>query len=106
MKEDFEKGTKICSRCKKELPLDMFYKDKRESDLLRCCCKKCTSEQNKIYDSQNRNTFGRVEHKRGHSGVLKRDYELSEQQLQKRKMKRKISGVTTKQKNVWYTSMV
>lgn len=28
MKADFEKGTKICCRCKKELPLDMFYKDK------------------------------------------------------------------------------
>ena len=100
MKEDFEKGTKICSRCKKELPLDMFYKDKMESDLLRCCCKKCTSEQNKIYDSQNRNTFGRVGHKRGHSGVLKRDYELSNQQLQKRNLNRKYLGCNKKPKNM------
>lgn len=29
MKADFEKGTKICSRCRKELPLDMFGKKKR-----------------------------------------------------------------------------
>lgn len=26
MKADFEKGTKVCSRCRKELPLNMFYK--------------------------------------------------------------------------------
>ena len=28
MKANFEKGTKICCSCKKELSLDMFYKDK------------------------------------------------------------------------------
>ena len=39
MKADFEKGTKICCRCKKELPLDMFYKDKSRNDGLCCCCK-------------------------------------------------------------------
>lgn len=28
MKANFEKGTKICSRCRKELPTSCFYKDK------------------------------------------------------------------------------
>lgn len=28
MKADFEKGTKVCSRCKKELPIEMFSKNK------------------------------------------------------------------------------
>lgn len=27
MKADFEKGTKVCSRCRKELPLNMFGKN-------------------------------------------------------------------------------
>ena len=44
MKADFEKGTKICCRCKKELPLDMFYKDKSRNDGLCCCCKNCKSK--------------------------------------------------------------
>lgn len=28
MRADFEKGTKVCSMCKKELPLNMFWKCK------------------------------------------------------------------------------
>lgn len=40
MKADFEKGTKVCSRCRKELPLNMFSKDKGRSDGLDCYCKK------------------------------------------------------------------
>ena len=43
MKADFEKGTKVCSRCRKELPLNMFSKDKGRSDGLDCYCKKCKS---------------------------------------------------------------
>lgn len=120
MKANFEKGTKICCSCKKELPLDMFYKDKSTNDLLRYKCKNCDKKCVKIYQKSDkgkkqrkefydrtRNTFGRVGHKRGCSGILKRDYELSEQQLQKRKMKRKMLGFTTKQKMygilVWYS---
>lgn len=124
MKADFEKGTKVCNCCKKELPLDMFYKDKSSSDLLKCDCKNCVKKRVKIYKTSDkgkkqikefydrtRNTFGRVGHKRGCSGILKRDYELSEQQLQKRNEKRnekrKWMGITTKQKMygilVWYS---
>lgn len=32
MKADFEKGTKICSKCKRELPIEMFNKDKIQKD--------------------------------------------------------------------------
>lgn len=32
MKADFEKGTKVCSKCKKELPIEMFSNDKNTSD--------------------------------------------------------------------------
>lgn len=42
MKADFEKGTKICSKCKRELPIEMFNKDNSRSDKLSMCCKDCT----------------------------------------------------------------
>lgn len=120
MKADFEKGTKVCCSCKKELPLDMFYKDKYSSDGLAYCCKNCANKRVKIYYTNDkgkkqrkefydrtRNTFGRVGNKRGCSGILKRDYELSEQELQRRNEKRKCTGITTKQKMygilVWYS---
>lgn len=41
MKADFEKGTKVCSKCKKELPIEMFGKDNSRSDKLCMCCKNC-----------------------------------------------------------------
>lgn len=120
MKADFEKGTKVCSCCKKELPLNMFYKDKSESDLLRCKCKNCDKNMCKIYRKSDkgkkqrkefcdrtRNTFGRVGRKRGSSGILKRDYELSEHQLQIRENNRKREGSVTKRGMygilVWYS---
>lgn len=55
MKAYFEKGTKICCSCKKELPLDMFYKDKISSDgLAYCCKKKCRIERVKSCQSSNK----------------------------------------------------
>lgn len=44
MKADFEKGTKVCSRCKKELPLNMFGKKKSSNDNLCPYCKQCQKE--------------------------------------------------------------
>ena len=41
MKADFEKGTKVCSKCKRELPIEMFGKRKSESDGLQYYCKEC-----------------------------------------------------------------
>lgn len=41
MKADFEKGTKVCSRCKKELPIEMFGKNKHAIDGLCSDCKVC-----------------------------------------------------------------
>lgn len=42
MKADFEKGTKICSKCKRELSIEMFNKDNSRSDKLSMCCKDYT----------------------------------------------------------------
>lgn len=88
--------TKVCVKCKKELPLSEFYKDKHKKDGYLCWCKGCT----KIYQrtryssseevrkkhakhSRERSTFGR-ERKRGNCGIGVRDYELTEEQLKKR----------------------
>lgn len=107
MKADFEKGTKVCSRCRKELPLNMFSKDKGRSDGLDYYCKKCKSimmralgdelrKNQKVYKDKNFNTFGKIGHKRGNSGLLKRDYELSKEQLDRRNSRRRYLGHVVK----------
>lgn len=49
MKADFEKGTKICSRCKRELPISEFCKDKTRKDGVYCYCKKCGTNRMCVY---------------------------------------------------------
>lgn len=113
MKADFEKGTKVCSRCRRELPVSEFNKNKRNKDGIDNKCRQCASEyyknnkehvktivreyrmteKGKIAHKRSNdkiiNTFGRVGHKRGNSGMMKRDYELTEQQIEKRNKKEK-----------------
>ena len=45
MKADFEKGTKVCPKCKMKLPIEMFGKCKTSSDGLNHYCKKCASRR-------------------------------------------------------------
>lgn len=124
MKADFEKGTKVCSKCKKELPIEMFYKDKGESDGLHCCCKQChnllrkewrskneirVKAVQKMANDRNANTFGGTKEDRGRgtSRFIKRDYELSKEQLKRRQRCRKGRKYKTEQTNpqgivIWY----
>lgn len=116
MRADFEKGTKVCSMCKKELPLNMFWKCKTNNDGLQNLCKECLRSQQskscykkgrqnaqqryreahryeinrkiKIHRDKTVNTFQRVGHERGNSGALKRDYELTSEQLKRRNKSR------------------
>lgn len=113
MKADFEKGTKVCSRCKRELPISEFNKNKRNKDGLQYYCKKCKKVIHKAYLDKNTNTFGRTGNKRGNSGISKRDYELTEQQLarrnkqrDKRKNKYKRNRFSVKGILVWYDEML
>lgn len=89
MKADFEKGTKVCSRCKKELPLNMFGKKKSSNDNLCPYCKQCQKEYSRKMQDKIGNTFGRRGCKRGNTGKLKRDYELTDEQLIRREYNRK-----------------
>lgn len=41
--------TKICTKCKRELPLDMFQKDRTKRDGLTCRCKECKAEYARQY---------------------------------------------------------
>lgn len=135
MKADFEKGTKVCSKCRRELPISEFNKDKSCKDGVRIYCRQCDSERRIEYYKNNKeqtkikvreyrrtekgkevvkrnrdktiNTFGRVGHKRGRSGMLKRDYELTEQQIERRNKNRESKKYKTKRTNphgliVWY----
>lgn len=121
MKADFEKGTKVCSTCKRELPIEMFHKDRTHSDSLKSCCKMCSKKINassynknrkkylktlKEYADKNTNTFGRKAG-RGCNSSLKRDYELTKEQLERRnksRLKRKPKTIQTNMYGVliWY----
>ena len=47
MEANLETGTKICSRCKQELPLDQFYTDINSKDGYRAQCKECSKQSSK-----------------------------------------------------------
>lgn len=112
MRADFEKGTKVCSKCKRELPIEMFCKDKSKSDVLNIYCKQCLKEYSHIYANKKINTFnGEYKVRRGRSSLVKRDYELTEEQLRKREKSRlrsklrnicKSKNVNAKGILIWY----
>lgn len=122
MKADFEKGTKICSRCRKELPINCFSKNKSNNDGLQHNCRECcriiikkwyrkdmehAREKRRNIASEYECTFQRRGHPRGNGGMLKRDYELTEEQLKRRNRSRKHSKVNCGNVNaqgilIWY----
>ena len=165
MKADFEKGTKVCSRCGRELPISEFCKDKSRVDGLQNYCKGCNKkyyednkkdilvkqkqysktekgkqilrqakkkysksekgkeakkkysksekgkEAHKKCKNKTSNTFGRSGNKRGQSGMIMRDYELTDEQLKRRENKRMEHGCKSKNKNphgilIWYNEML
>lgn len=122
MRADFEKGTKVCSCCRRELSISCFYKNKRESDGLNTYCKECYRNKRKQYYNNDiehsrkknkeigdkfTNTFQRRGKHRGNGGMLKRDYELTEEQLRRRNAGREHHKNNRKRINaqgilIWY----
>ena len=47
--------SKVCSQCHQNKLLTDYNKDKRKSDGLRCNCKSCQSNTNKLYRDKNQN---------------------------------------------------
>lgn len=62
MKADFQKGTKVCSCCRQELPISEFYKKKNQPDGLNCYCKKCSKAKDKrrTEEAKNRRELERL----------------------------------------------
>ena len=108
MKADFEKGTKVCSKCKRELPIEMFSKCKSNNDGLERSCKQCNKAYCKKYNNKMFNTFsGEYKVRKGCSKFVKRDYELTEKQLKKREWNRLHNNCKSKNSNpygilIWY----
>ena len=49
MKANFETGLKICSKCRRELPLSSFGKDIHQPDGLEYSCKECSLKRRRDY---------------------------------------------------------
>lgn len=123
---DFEKGTKVCSKCRRELSISEFNKNKSMKDGLHNQCKNCfrksesakkyrkstkRKEVVKRYCDKKNNTFGRTGNKRGQGNILKRDYELTEEQLQKRNNHRHMRKYRKERTNpqgilIWYSGLL
>ena len=70
MKADFKTGLKICSRCKRELPLSCFSKSKGRSDGLEYNCKECLSVLIKLYRNTERRNQKMKEYNNSDKGKL------------------------------------
>ena len=68
MKADFEKGTKVCSKCRRELPISEFCKDKNRKDGLNIYCRQCASERRLEYYKNNKE----------HVKTIVREYRMTE----------------------------
>ena len=86
MEADFEKGTKVCSHCKRELPISESYKNRGAVDGLSSYCRKCSRKAKLKYERTEKgkdakkkerdrriNTFGRLKKEcgRGVGRILK-----------------------------------
>ena len=78
------------------------------SDGISCWCKQCMKNSNKKWKQKKVDTFsGKTKVQRGCSTILKRDYELSKEQLRKREQNRREKGHKSKRANahgvlIWY----
>lgn len=54
MKANFETGLKICSKCRRELPLENYQKDCTKSDGLSCWCKDCFKKKKSSKEEQDK----------------------------------------------------
>ena len=67
MKANFETGLKICGHCKRELPIEMFYKSSRTSDGLSCSCNDCRKEYRQSQSGREVSKKARIKHTQKYS---------------------------------------
>nr|DAP16135.1 MAG TPA: restriction endonuclease [Bacteriophage sp.] len=80
MRANFEKGTKICSKCRKELPLDSFYKNKKTFDGYEYQCKDCKP----LYNSKEASKRYRESHKEEIKEYNKNKYLKNKNEIRER----------------------
>jgi len=67
---------KTCARCKRELPVGQFYKDRSKNDGLRIYCKRC----DKAYNRANKKRISQRDFKRNHgTGLIYKNFILAAQ---------------------------
>ena len=74
MKANFETGLKICTCCKKELPLSAFSKNKRTSDGFWIYCNTCVQTRNSSNYKKNRDKI--IKHNKKNCMIKKDQYVL------------------------------
>lgn len=94
----------ICRECRNK-----YYENNKKSIIAKSKQYEKTEkgkQAKKRYGDKKKNTFGKTGHKRGYGGILKRDYELTKEQLERRNTQRKLQGAQIqKQKGgilIWY----
>ena len=71
MKANFETGLKICGHCKREPPIEMFYKSSRTSDGLSCSCNDCRKEYRQSQSGREVSKKARIKHTQKYSEKYK-----------------------------------
>ena len=72
MEANLEKGTKVCSHCKRELPLDQFYTSASSKDGYRPQCIECAKQSAKETQRRRRGTLVRGEEVTGKSKAYRK----------------------------------
>lgn len=84
MKANFDTGLKICSKCKRELPLDSFYKKKASNDGLFLCCKECWNSRCRVYNHTDNHKKSQDKYSQSEKGKIAR-YNINHKTMEYRK---------------------
>lgn len=68
--------TKVCSKCKRKLSIDNFYKTPNNADGLYSHCKKCHAEYNKQVQINKRNGVMPIKRKRTICKIIKQHHTI------------------------------
>ena len=70
MKANFETGLKICSKCRRELPLSSFYKRENYNDGLDLQCVECRRERQRIVNATTKHRENQKRYQQSKKGKL------------------------------------
>jgi hypothetical protein len=88
MKANLETEIKICCKCRRELPIGEYYKNKSRCDGLQKVCKSCFSEKNRKYYQENKERLaekGRKYRQKNKEKIAEKGRKYYQQNKEKRK---------------------